>query len=280
MRLPDFIIPGVMKSGTTSLHYYLSQHPDIFMPVGKLQETHFFDYDVNFAQGLSWYEDRLSGWSNSQLLGQTCPNYLGVSKVPRRIHDMMPGVKFIVVLRNPVDRAYSHYWHEVKKNRETLGFEDALAFETKRISKNEVEWRYFCYRLRGQYYLHISEFLTFFPIKNFHFVIYEEMRQNSLLEINRCFEFLGLQQLKSIQSETIHNKTVIPKSFLLKRVIRSPKLNLFPAIGVLRSLELKHNTIHSYPVMKERTREELNEFFKPSNLKLEKLIGRDLSIWK
>lgn len=279
MRLPDFIVPGVMKSGTTSLHFYLCQHPDIWMPQGKWQETHFFDYDENYNQGLDWYKDRLKGWTSEKLLGQTCPNYLGNAKAITRMEELLPSVKFIIVMRNPVDRAFSHYWHEVKKNREKESFEQALILEEERISKNEIWWRYYCYRLRGKYYEHVLDLIKTFPNSDIHFVVYENLRVNPLLEINKCFQFLGLQPLTQLKFE-IHNKTVIPRSFFVKKLINSPKLDWLPLVSNLRSLEFQHNRIHQYGKMNDATRNELLTYYRDSNKQLSDLIGVDLSIWE
>ena len=129
----DFILGGAQKSGTTSLHHLLSQHPAIQMPMGREQETHFFDLDDHYSQGLDWLAGRLPPGAGTTHIGLTCPIYLYLDYVPQRIRQYFPNVKFLFILRDPVNRAYSSYWHERKKGREKLSFEHALQQESDRI---------------------------------------------------------------------------------------------------------------------------------------------------
>ena len=97
---PKFMIGGVQKCGTTSLHYFINQHKDIFMPVGKQQETHFFDTEENYQRGLSWYKECFKERSNEKIIGQTSPLYLFIESVPERIYSVLPETKFIFIVRN------------------------------------------------------------------------------------------------------------------------------------------------------------------------------------
>ncbi len=137
--LPDMIIIGAMKCGTTSLFRYLAEHPDFFPPMTK--EIHFFD--SKYDQGLDWYRRRfptkikrltcrLRG--RRIITGEASPYYMFHPHAMRRIASILPTVKLIVLLRNPVDRAYSHYHYEVKHGREQLTFEEAIDAEPGRLA--------------------------------------------------------------------------------------------------------------------------------------------------
>ncbi len=114
--LPDAVILGAMKSGTTSLHNYLVQHPGVIEPLRK--EVHYFD--VNLERGERWYRAHFGREGEPGLNLDSSPYYLFHPAVPRRLHDLLPDAKLVVLLRDPVRRAYSHYWHERDKGREPL----------------------------------------------------------------------------------------------------------------------------------------------------------------
>jgi len=138
--LPDFIIIGVQKGGTTSLYKYLVQQKSV-MPAFR-KEVHFFD-DPNFEKGIGWYRAQLpsSAYKDYQqfihkektIAGEGSPYYIFHPQVPRRIYEMIPAVKLIAMLRNPIDRAYSHYHHNRRERREPLSFAEAIAREPERI---------------------------------------------------------------------------------------------------------------------------------------------------
>ena len=139
--LPDFIIIGAMKSGTSILYNkFLSQHPCIQRATKK--EIHFFDN--KYSKGILWYKSHFPTLkeknnfkvknSQNMLIGEASPFYIFYPHTARRVYEVLPKVKLIAILRNPVDRAYSHYHHIVRNNKENLSFEAAIESEPKRIS--------------------------------------------------------------------------------------------------------------------------------------------------
>lgn len=137
--LPDVIIIGAMKCGTTSLFRYLEKHPDFFIP--KMKEIHYFDY--NYDKGLEWYRrhfpTKLKKWKcrlkgQRIITGEASPYYMFHPHARKRIASTLPGVKLIALLRNPVDRAYSHYQNEIRHNREYLTFQEAIEAEPHRLA--------------------------------------------------------------------------------------------------------------------------------------------------
>jgi Sulfotransferase domain len=170
--MPDFIIIGGQKCGTTFLYRYLSEHPSIAAATRK--ELHFFDLNVD--KGMAWYRShfplkvyaRLFEARHQQRLftGEASPAYLFYPHVPRRIAELLPPVKLIALLRNPIDRAYSHYKHNVRRKRESLSFEEAIAQEAQRLSdpnKQPFDYHHYSYLKRGIYAEQLGVWLEVFP---------------------------------------------------------------------------------------------------------------------
>jgi hypothetical protein len=129
-QIPRFIIIGAQRCGTTSLYSYLIGHPYVASALQK--EIHFFD--LNFKKGVSWYRTQFPQLGEQGFItGEGSPYYIFHPHVPKRIFDTVPRAKLILLLRNPVDRAYSHYHHEVKLGVEPLSFEDAIDREEERL---------------------------------------------------------------------------------------------------------------------------------------------------
>ncbi|RNI13582.1 hypothetical protein EFE41_03125 [Methanohalophilus portucalensis FDF-1] len=159
MNDPDFIICGAQKAGTTSLLRYLRSHPEIFMPN---KEVHFFDR--NYLKGLEWYKSQFADNSVSiKVYGEKCPEYMYLENVPERIYQNFPNIKLIFILRNPLERAYSGYWHEVKNGRENLPFEKAIKKEEERLKSEEAYCKIHCsYIDRGKYIEQLKRFEYYF----------------------------------------------------------------------------------------------------------------------
>lgn len=171
-RLPDFLIIGASKSGTTSLYDQLVEHPQI--EPAAVKEVHFFD--DRFDRGIEWYRSQfpLANSRSHSRTGEASPYYLFHPHAPRRIRRALPDVKLIALLRNPIERAYSHYQHEVRVKRESLSFEEALAREPERLNGelermledegyNSFNYRRYSYLARGRYADQIAVWRQLFP---------------------------------------------------------------------------------------------------------------------
>ena len=160
--LPDFVIIGAQKSGTTFLYNLLTRHPSIEGTFEK--EVHYFDRF--FHRGIEWYRSQFPlprlKVQRKVITGETTPDYLFHPHAARRMAKVVPQARLIVLLRNPVDRAYSHYHHQIRKGRETLGFEEAMEAEEERLRGerdkmledehyNSFNYRHFSYLSRGVY---------------------------------------------------------------------------------------------------------------------------------
>jgi len=171
--MPSALIIGTQKGGTTFLFDYLVQHPDVLPPLNK--EIHYFD--LNYARGVTWYRARFP--YSYQLRGRAMtldasPYYLAHPLVPQRVTGLLPGAKLIVLLRNPVDRAFSHYQHEVRGGRESLSFPQAIERESERLAGEEERLRQepayysynhhrYSYMLRGVYIEQLRRWAQHFP---------------------------------------------------------------------------------------------------------------------
>jgi hypothetical protein len=277
-KLPDFIIGGAQKCGTTSLHFYLAQHKDIFMPMKK-QETHFFDHDQNYHKGVEWYERCFKDHKNERVIGQTSPLYLYMENVPDRIYRLLPKVKLMFILRNPVDRAYSHYWHEKKKGREKVTFEEAIEIEGERINKDFWHNQHFSYLSRGKYVEQIERYLEFFSPSQLLFIMFDEFKKDPLDTVKRCFNFLRVSPSQEIDVSEKYNQTIIGNYIFLRRFI----INRFTLKKPLKDffVKLDHKQINKrvgYPEMNIETRKTLEKYFRPYNQKLQKVLDLPRSL--
>jgi hypothetical protein len=181
--LPDFLLIGAQKAGTTSMYSYLAAHPGV-RPAAR-KEVHFFD--VNYARGENWYramfptQRALGGAAGPgrSITGEASPYYLFHPLAAERAARLVPDARLIVLLRDPVERAWSHYLHEVAAGRETLSIEDALDAESSRLAGAEdairsgqpaaavARHRNFSYVARGRYAEQIRRWRRHYPVEAF-----------------------------------------------------------------------------------------------------------------
>jgi len=206
--LPDFIIIGAGQCGTTSLYNYLIQHPNIY-PSSK-KEINFFDY--NFDKCISWYKlhfpTKFQKFFKTQickknfLTGEATPHYLFNPLAPKRVQKTLPKIKLIVILRNPVDRAYSHYSKDVVLGRQTLSFTEILNHEDKavvnsihennnKVSKSFNLWNSL-YLGRGIYVDQLKRWMDIFPPQQFLILKSEDLNIDLHKTLNKVFEFLNI----------------------------------------------------------------------------------------
>jgi len=201
--IPDFMIVGAMKSGTTSLFHYLIQHPELIPSLRK--EVHYFDgglnpnYD-NFERGIKWYR---SNFPLNMLIQkehktfEASPLYLFNPLAPERIYNCLPDLKIIAILRNPTERAISHYFHERRKGREHLSIEEALRLEEERLkpvieSKDykNITFIHYSYKKRGHYSIQLERYLKFFPWERILILESEKLFSQPYETLKKIFRFL------------------------------------------------------------------------------------------
>jgi hypothetical protein len=205
--LPDFIIVGVMKGGTTSLYSYLLQHPQVLPALKK--EVHFFD--LNHQRGINWYRAHFAtrGEVSRQrhpsriVTGEASPYYCFHPHAIRRIAEMAPAAKLILLLRNPVERARSHYYHQVRQGRETLSLELALEQESVRLRgevdrmlKDESYYSYnhqhYSYSTRGVYVDQLKQVEKYFSPDRILVLHSQDLFRDVQKAYDQVLQFLGL----------------------------------------------------------------------------------------
>jgi hypothetical protein len=243
--LPDAVILGAMKCGTSSLHNYLVQQPRVIEPLRK--EVHYFD--VNHGRGEAWYRANFGRQGETGLSIDSSPYYLFHPAVPGRMRALLPDAKLIVLLRDPVRRAYSHYWHERHKGREKLEFEAAIAAEAERLGdahqrladgtlERSFAHQHFSYLARGRYAEQLEAWFSVYPREQFLILRFEDLAQEPLATLNETLGFLGLP----------------------------------PATAV----DLEARNTRRYPPMADATVAQLRDYFEPCNRRLEMLLGRPM----
>ena len=208
MRL-DFIVPGAQKSGTTALHYFLKKHPEIALP--DRQEMHFFDDEEIFSRPPVDYESlhcHFPEIRDGQRAGEITPSYLYWKPAMERIREYNPRIKFIILLRNPIDRAFAHWNMQRFKNREPLDFLDALKEEPSRIAQPlALETRRFSYVDRGFYSPQLERVFALFPREQVKLIRFEDFRDRKQNTLDEIFDFLGV---KRIQAGRDSDRNVVP----------------------------------------------------------------------
>ena len=242
--LPDFLILGAQKAGTTALYAYLRWHPEITGP--SFKEVSFFDR--HYAKGERWYRAHMPVRRRS-LVGEASPSYLFHPLAPERVAGTLPGARLIALVRNPVDRAFSHYQHEVALGREPLSFEDAVDREDERM-QGELErmlrdpsyfslaWWNYTYIARGRYAEQLERWFAAFPREQLLVLFTEELSADTAATYRRVLDFLGV---------TARDLETYPRIF-----------------------------DRDYADMNPGTRARLHKEFEKPNRRLASLLGRDL----
>jgi Sulfotransferase domain len=191
LRLPDFLIVGAMRSGTSSLSRYLAEHPAVY--VAPRKELHFFDEPDHFQLGVEWYASHFSAAPRGALLGEATQTYMYLPNALERIKQTLPGCRAIALLRDPVDRAYSHYWHNVERGYEPLSFEEAIEAEPQRLDGADLETRLdFSYLDRGRYLVQLERLQRVFGTENLAVLLFEELAQDPHEQFSKVCSFLAV----------------------------------------------------------------------------------------
>lgn len=305
MTLPNFLMIGAAKSGTSSIEQYLAEHPQIYISSGL--EMNFFAFEgeqLNFQgpkdsdyltkitiTNLEEYKTRFKDVSDEIAIGEKSTWYLYSPKAIKRIQHYIPEVKLIAILRNPVDRAYSSFLHLVRDYREPLlDFEKALEAEEKRIREN---WEYlWYYKKAGFYGEQLQRYFERFSPKQIYIGLYEDLKQNPAQLIQDIFRFLEVDENFTPNLSKKYN--VSSGSQSVSRVPKNKTWHKFlsqsnPIKSILKPLipsslrnsvreDLKQRNL-GQPSFKPEIRRQLIEIYRQDIIKLEGLIQRDLSQW-
>jgi len=300
MKLPNFIIIGAPKSGTTSLYHYLKQHPQIYMSPNKEPKFFTMEGETNHFTGpergvqhiirtsitsIERYSALFQRVSNETAIGEASPMYLHRPKAAARIRYYLPDAKLIAILRNPVDRIYSDFLHQLRMGWEPItDMAHALLAEERRTSKN---WGpYWQYKYKGFYYIHLMRYYNLFEERQIKILLYEDLVNNDKDTLKGIFDFLGVDT--SFEDDLTVRHMVgspIPRSKKLETLINKPNptrslfVRVLP-IDVRRKIKqsLKNWNIRKIDFTTE-LRKELTLLYRDDILRLQDLIERDLSKW-
>lgn len=306
--LPDFIIGGAPKCGTTSLHFILGQHPDVGIPDN---EIHYFDaddpivhpdflfvdggrlewFDVQDPAGrnLEWYRTRFDACRDAPCIGEDSTTYLFSAAAPERIRDTLPDVKMVFLLRDPVRRAHSQYWHLMRTARLSCSFEEAISAHPSII-------------LGSTYAPHLRRYLAAFGPEQVKIQIFEDFREDAQRFIDETTDYLGLSPLPLDEARTWFNRSTYPQWPRVHRAANRIGRHLIAGryrnhMGGRRGLrhrirhKLHYNWFHRVnphllraeraPAMRPDTRAYLAQHLSARNSGLSALLGRDLSrVWQ
>lgn len=259
------MIVGAMRCGTTSLNAYLRSHPQI--TVSRPKEVHFFDNQ--FDRGLDWYLTHFTPTADTRAIGEATPDYLYSLEAPQRIADTYPEIKLLVLLRDPADRAYSHYWHNRSVGKEELSFEDALAAEPQRIAADPQSRAAYSYLDRGRYAEQIERYLQHFSADQILVETFEELEDDPETVYLRACRFVGVDE--SFRPENLGeqiNAYARYRSPALRRLTKPLPKRLRDAVARINRLP-----DNGYQPMLSSTRQRIEEQLGQDNQALPALVG-------
>jgi len=296
-KLPNFLIVGAERSGTTSLYYYLMEHPQIFLP--KRKECRFFsnmsgnhrgpgdEYMNNsIIKNIKDYKFLFEGVSKEKAIGDISPDYLYFYKNSiNNINKYLISPKIIIILRDPIKRAYSNYFLHIREGREKLSFEEAIKEDENRRNQNWA-WGWYFVDV-GFYYNQVKAYLDNFDQLKVY--LYDDLKKDTLNLVKNIYEFLGVDTLFTPDINIRYNASGIPKNKFVHKFLKEPNIlkNLVkPFAKILIPQEKRRKIIEKIrsrnlqrPQMKSETREYLKNLYQEDILKLQDLIKRDLNNW-
>lgn len=207
-RKVDFVIAGTQKGGTSALNAYLRTHPEIGMAHKK--ELHFFDQEKNFQTApppYGLYHRNFARGRSRKIWGEATPIYMYWEPAPARIRDYNPRMKFILLLRNPIERAYSHWNMERTLKQDKLSFWDALQAEPQRLKDAlPSQSRFFSYMSRGRYTEQLERLWQHFPREQFLILKSEDLRDQPQKTLDAVCQFLDVSRLPGVEKMTVHSR--------------------------------------------------------------------------
>jgi hypothetical protein len=298
MVMPNFLVFGAAKAGTTSLYKYLEQHPDIYM--SSFKEPGFFAFEgekptFNGPSAQKWfdrwvatdlesYQKYFEGYGGQKAIGEATPFYIYYPKAAVTIQKYLPDVKLIAILRDPVERAFSNYVWAFRDGVESCSnFAEALAAEETRIKENwSIKWHYL---QQGFYFQQLQPYYERFEREQIRIYLYEDLTSDAVGLMQDIFRFLGIDDSFIPTFSKKHNRSLIPKNQTWHEFLSKPNpvKSLFkPFLPLnfrqrLRKQATEKNLFK--PKLDPEIRQQLLPKYQEDILKLQDLIQRDLTKW-
>jgi hypothetical protein len=276
MTLPTFLGIGVQRGGSTWLHTLLASHPEVYMPTRR-KEIRFFDR--YYENGLGWYEEFFcppEEASNYRAIGEISPEYYECEECPKKIHNTFPEVKMIIMLRHPINRAYSQYGFNVQRRNYRGSFGDFLATRPRALEK-------------GFYSRYLKQYLRYFDRKQFLPLVFEDVFINISKTKGKVADFLEISPEKFPASENRDkiNASTVPAhqslyGFVVKTGRKLRKRNLEPVVDFVMRLGIQRFLSKGDPLepLDTELKKRLSESYFGDFDELEKLLQIDLSSWR
>lgn len=274
--LPNLIVIGGLKCATTSMYYYFNLHPQIVMSPEK--ELNFFIREQNWPKGMQWYKSNFKG--RAAVYGEVSPHYTNYpfySGIAERMFSTVPNVKLLYILRDPIDRLLSDYFHHYAEALEERMLSDIL----KDLERNP-------YVSRSKYYMQLEQYLKFFPESNIMLVTTEDLYYNRQKTLQRIFRFLNVNDsfyshkfsFAWYKSKYRRRITRLGVSLSSTPLFKSVKRLPFEFVGpVEKLLYLPFSYKMKRPFIEKKQRQDLQSFLKTDIDCLRKYTGQDFKTW-
>ena len=279
MTLPNFLLIGDIKAGSTSLYYYLSQHPDVFMPSG-LKELRYFSYDKDNpyhvaakssrVRTLDEYEQWFKEGRTRKAIGEASPNYLRSPIAARNIHSSIPNARLIACLRNPADRLYSLFLMSRRYRADIETFEQ-------RAFKENATW------IKGNYYWQdLKRFYDLFPRDHLKIILFDDLVSATEATTRDTYHFLEVDD-SFVPDYAIQNEGGLPRyraiyTNLVRVKNAAKRLWRPPTFARAAWAKVRRRSLYK-PPLSEQTRQKILEVCFEDILRTQELIGRDLTHW-
>lgn len=286
MTLPNFIMIGVAKAGTTSYFRYLDQHPQIYMC--PIKGSNYFGYQ----DALEWkwsdegdppllrhfqvttfedFENLFSGATGEIAIGEVSPQYFRCPTAARRIQESIPDVKLVASIRNPADRAFSGFLMRTRRGEAVKSIPMELTPDSSHVKE-------------GFYYQRMKRFFDIFPRESIKVYIFEEFKKDPTKILKDLYNFLGVDTDFSPDTSVKHNPGAVPKYRLLNRLFYNPSMvqtakRILPESFQAKAKQTRQLNLQTSPKLSQDLRAQLINLYKQDILELQELINMDLSIW-
>jgi len=289
--LPNFIVIGAAKAGTTALYWYLSEHPSVFM--SPIKETNYFAYGLNQhgqllygdpevhrfpVKSLSEYEQLFANAGTAVAVGEASPIYLECPQAAARIRETMPDIRLICSLRHPVDRAYSDYQMYLRRRGRRFDPERDLKL-TSAWARPDSHWMEI-----GRYHAQLSRYFSLFRRDRIHVSLFDDLKSNPSGVVRDVYRFLDVDPEFAPDFSTPHAIGGMPSSVLLESVFMSGSLRSLvkpwiPKAATNWIRRLRARTMRQAPPLPPDLRQELTGYFRDDIARTSDLIGRSLQHW-
>lgn len=305
---PNFFIIGAAKSGSTSLYSYLGKHKEVYF--SPIKEPNYFCTDIipdnfcnsykkrttfvnssyfekkplqelqlSFIRNKDWYKQLFDAVTTEKAIGESSTTYLLSETAAQNIYAYQPNAKIIVLLRNPILRAYSHYLMALRYGFTSLSFYDAL--QKDRNAKNKGFGISEMFIETGMYYEQLKRYFSVFPEKQIHVILFKDLVNNTLETVNKCALFLDISPLKSLNTE-IKNAAEVPRNAYINKLMSDIRIKQLGANIFSDKLKTKLKKIlvsNQYNKISQSDFDFLLSIYKTNIEQTSQLLNKDLSYW-